>query len=301
MIDPRFGFDSAFLARLERLSLPNRRPIPGTSAGPRRSPHHGASVEFADFRSYSSGDDFRRIDWNAYARLGRLVLRLYSAEEATTVTLFLDHSTSMSFGEPSKALAAARFAALFAYVALQNYDRVAVLGWGESVDRYVPPQGGRSVIPQIWMEIAQIMNLPQAPSVSTSTDFAALRDFGRFHRGRGLAIVLSDLLTDTDWQGGLHALVASGQEVSLAQILAPEEIDPSLRGDWKLRDLESGQEVEVTVSPRLLKRYREEFAAHTNEIREFCRHQSIPYVQLRSDAPVDATVLTSLQTAGLLG
>jgi uncharacterized protein (DUF58 family) len=301
VIDPRFGFDSAFLARLEHLSLPNRRPIPGPSAGPRRSTHHGASVEFADFRSYSSGDDFRRIDWNAYARLGRLFLRLYSAEEATTVTLFLDHSTSMSFGEPSKALAAARFAAIFAYVALQNYDRVAVVGWGDSVDRYVPPQGGRAVISQVWFQIAQIMNAPQAQPASRSTDFAALREFGRFHRGRGLAIVLSDLLTDTDWQGGLRALAASGQEVSLAQILAPEEIDPSLRGDWKLRDLESGQEVEVTISPRLLKRYREEFAAHTSAIREFCRRRSIPYVQLRSDAPVDATVLTSLQTAGLLG
>jgi uncharacterized protein (DUF58 family) len=300
VIDPRFGFDSAFLARLERLSLANRRPIAGASAGPRRSPHHGASVEFADFRSYSSGDDFRRIDWNAYARLGRLFLRLYSAEEATTVTLLLDHSTSMSFGEPSKALAAARFAAIFAYVALQNYDRVAVVGWGESLDRYLPPQGGRAVIPQVWLRIAQLMDPPQSRSASTSTDFAALRDFGRFHRGRGLAIVLYDFLTDTDWQGGLRALVASGQEVSLAQILAPEEIEPSLRGDWKLRDLETGQEVEVTISPRLLKRYREAFAAHTGAIREFCRRQSIPYVQLRSDAPVDATVLISLQRAGLL-
>jgi uncharacterized protein (DUF58 family) len=107
-VNRNFGFDSAFLQKLERLALVNRRPMIGPSAGPRRSPRHGASVEFADYRDYSPGDDFRRIDWNAYARFERLFLRLYSAEEMTTLTLFLDHSASMRFGEPSPAGAGVR-------------------------------------------------------------------------------------------------------------------------------------------------------------------------------------------------
>src|SRR5947209_13616016 len=98
-----FGFDPSFLARLERLTLLNKRPLVGPSAGPRRSLQRGSSVEFADFRNYAEGDDFRRIDWNAYARLDRLFLRLYTAEQMTTVTLFLDQSNSMHFGEPTKA------------------------------------------------------------------------------------------------------------------------------------------------------------------------------------------------------
>src|SRR5438270_13401144 len=133
-----FGFDGTFLRKLDRLALVNRQTLAGPSAGPRRSFRHGTSPEFSDFRDYSPGDDFRRIDWNAYARLDRLFLRLYRAEQMTTVTLFLDHSPSMNFGEPSKSLTTARLAATLSFVALQNYDRVAVVGWGDKVDRRVP-------------------------------------------------------------------------------------------------------------------------------------------------------------------
>lgn len=291
-----FGFDGAFLRKLERLALAVRRPMPGPAAGPRRSPRHGASVEFADFRDYSSGDDFRRIDWNAVARLDRLFVRLYSAEEMTTVTVCLDHSPSMAFGEPSKALTAARLAAVMAYIALQGDDRVTVAGWGEKVDRYVPPQGGRPAIPRVWSSIAEVMETP-----ATATDFTALRTMGAFRRGAGLSIVFSDFLTDTDWRLGLRSLRGTGQEVSVVQILAPEELNPTLRGDWKLRDAESGREVEVTISPRLLRRYEEELEAHTNAIREFCRRQGMAFVQIPSSISVEDVALSSLRAAGIIG
>jgi uncharacterized protein (DUF58 family) len=291
-----FGFDGAFLRKLERLTLAVRRPMPGPAAGPRRSPRHGASVEFADFRDYSPGDDFRRIDWNALARLDRLFLRLYSAEEMTTVTLCLDHSPSMEFGDPSKGLTAARLAAVMAYIALQGDDRVTVAGWGEKVDRYVPPQGGRQAIPRVWSSIAEVME-----ASTTATDFTALRTMGAFRRGAGLSIVFSDFLTDTDWRAGLRLLRGTGQEVSVVQILAPEELSPTLRGDWKLHDVETGREVEVTISPRLLRRYEEELEAHTAAIREFCRQQGMAFVQIRSSISIEDVALSSLRAAGVIG
>jgi uncharacterized protein (DUF58 family) len=284
------------LRKLERLTLAVRRPMPGPAAGPRRSPRHGASVEFADFRDYSPGDDFRRIDWNALARLDRLFLRLYSAEEMTTVTLCLDHSPSMEFGEPSKGLTAARLAAVMAYIALQGDDRVTVAGWGEKVDRYVPPQGGRPAIPRVWSSIAEVMEAP-----TTATDFTALRTMGAFRRGAGLSIVFSDFLTDTDWRAGLRLLRGTGQEVSVVQILAPEELSPTLRGDWKLHDVETGREVEVTISPRLLRRYEEELEAHTAAIREFCRQQGMAFVQIPSSISIEDVALSSLRAAGVIG
>jgi uncharacterized protein (DUF58 family) len=291
-----FNFDSAFLQRLERLALMTRRPLPGPGAGPRRSPRHGASVEFADFRDYSPGDDFRRIDWNAYARLERLFLRLYSAEEMTTVSLLLDHSASMSFGDPTKADTTARLAAIFSFLALHNYDRVSVAGWGEKLDRYLPARGGRAGIPLVWQQIAEIMATP-APG----TDFAALRTFASSRPPRGLALVLSDFLTESDWKLGLRSLRAAGQDVSVLQILAPEDINPTIRGDWKLRDAEAGVDVEVTISPRLLKRYQEEFAAHTEEIRDFCRRHAIAFLQVSSDVSLEDIALRSLQRAGVVG
>jgi len=291
-----FDFDSAFLQKLERLALLSRHPLPGPVAGPRRSVRRGASVEFADFRDYTPGDDFRRIDWKAYGRLDRLFLRLYTAEETTTLTILLDHSASMRFGESPKSVLAARLAAVLAYIALHNYDLVALAGWGDTLDRYHPPRGGTAATAEVWGQIARLMETPRG-----ATDFAALHRFRHVVRGPGLAVIISDLLSDSDWQAGLRALRAAGQEVSLIQVLAPEELSPDIRGDWRLHDAESGREVEITVSPRLLKRYAEELARHTAAVQEYCRRQGIAFVQLRSDAPIGDVVLANLHTAGMLG
>jgi uncharacterized protein (DUF58 family) len=290
-----FDFDSAFLQKLERMALLSRHPLAGPAAGARRSPRRGPSVEFADFRVYTPGDDFRRIDWKAYGRLDRLFLRLYSAEETATLTIFLDHSTSMRFGAPPKSLLAARLAAVLAFIALHNHDLVAVAGWGDTLDRYDSPRGGRAATADVWNRIATLMDTPEG-----LTDFRALRRFEHLRRGSGLAVVISDLLTESDWQGGLRALRAAGQEVSLVQVLDPEELSPTIRGDWELRDAENGQKVEITVSPRLLKRYAEELARHTAAIQEYCRRHDITFLRLRSDAPLVDTVLSDLHAAGVL-
>ena len=296
MTDATFGFDSDFLQRVERLSILNRQALRGPSAGPRSSPRHGASVEFADFRNYVTGDDFRRVDWKAYARLDRLFLRLYRAEELAVVTIFLDHSGSMSFGEPTKALTAGRLAAVLSYIALNSYDTVAVAGWGERIDHFLPGQSGGAAIPVVWRTIAVLVDTP-APA----TDFACLRQYGQYRRGAGIAIVFSDFMTDSDWRAGLRALRAAGQEVTAIQILSPEEIAPPLRGDWKLVDAESGAHAEVTLSPRLLRSYQEALERHTAAITEFCRREGIAFVRLSSDVDLAGTVITDLQAVGVLG
>jgi uncharacterized protein (DUF58 family) len=300
MTDASFGFDAAFLQRLEHLSIVNRQALLGPSAGPRSSPRHGASVEFADFRNYVSGDDFRRVDWKAYARLDRLFLRLYRAEEIAVVTIFLDHSGSMTFGNPSKALTAGRLAAALSYIALDNYDTVAVAGWGDRIDQYMPGQSGKAAVPRIWRAIARLVDDdPAGPPLRT--DFGSLRTYGNYRRGPGIAVVLSDFMTDSDWRTGLRSLRAAGQEVTAIQILSPEEVDPPMRGDWKLVDAETGAQAEVTLSPHLLRRYREALDRHTAAISDFCRREGIAFVQLRSDVDLASTVLTDLQAVGLLG
>lgn len=291
-----FGFDSAFLQKLERLALLTHRPMAGPGAGPRRSPRHGASVEFADFRNYTAGDDFRRIDWNAFARLDRLFLRLYLAEEIAALTLFLDHSRSMQFGTPTKALTAARVAAVLSYIALRNYDTVSVAGWGERIDHYLPGQRGQAATAQVWRTIAGLVDSPV-----DATDFSSLRTFGNFTRRPGIAVVLSDFLTNTDWRSGLRSLRSAGQQVTAVQVLAPEEIEPSLRGDWKLVDAESGAETEVTISPRLLRRYHDELERHSQALQDFCRREGISFLQVRSDVDVGGSLLTGLRAAGILG
>jgi uncharacterized protein (DUF58 family) len=291
---PLFGFRSEFLRKLEQVALRSRRPLVGASAGPRRSPRHGSSSEFADFRDYAPGDDLRRVDWNAYARLDRLFLRLYSAEEVATLTLLLDRSHSMAFGEPPKALTAARLAAIFAYIALHGHDHVAVAGWSTAFDVYLPPQFGTRSIPRVWRFIESMMERPAG-----GTDVGVLRREGPYRRRGGLAIVLSDFLTESDWRGGLLGLRAANQEVTAVQILAPDELDPDLQGDWALRDVETGHTLEVTGSSRLLREYRAALKAHTAAIQAFCRSHGMAYVPIRSDANLEDTLLGRLQAAGL--
>lgn len=296
MTDATFGFDSSFLRRVERLSLLNRQAVRGPAAGPRSSSRHGASVEFADFRNYVTGDDFRRVDWKAFARLDRLFLRLYRAEDLAQITIFLDHSGSMQFGEPTKALTAGRLAAILAYIALHNYDTVAVAGWGDQIDRFLPAQSGNASIPVVWRTIADLVDTP-APA----TDFACLRRYGAYRRGPGIAIVISDFMTDSDWRSGLRSLRAAGQEVTAIQVLSPEEIDPTMRGDWKLVDAESGRETEVTLSPHLLRSYKDALERHTSALVDFCRKEGSAFLQIRSDVDLAGTVLSDLQAVGVLG
>src|SRR5205814_124416 len=152
-----FGFDSAFLQKLERLALLNRRPVPGSSAGSRRSPRHGSSVEFADFRDYAPGDDFRRIDWNAYARLERLFMRLYRAEENLSLSILVDASASMGWGKPTKMRLAARLAGALGFIALRSDDHVelATLRGGSIGDR-APTGGGQSAAWMLWRFLERV-------------------------------------------------------------------------------------------------------------------------------------------------
>lgn len=288
------GLDAAFVGRLDRLAVAARRRTRGSGAGPRRSLATGSSVEFADYRTYAPGDDFRRVDWNAYARLERLFLRIFEAEENTTLTLFVDCSTSMAGGTPQKGRLARQIAASLAYVALASYDRVAVMGIGERLGPYAPPRSGRERAPEVWRFIA---GLPE----EGRTALDALRAFEAYSRGPGLAVVISDLLTDSDWRTGLRALRgAARQEITLLQVLAPQELEPDLEGDWTLVDAETGARLELTASPHALRQYRESLDAYTAELTQWTRGQGIAYAQIASATPIDEVVLRLLRRMGVL-
>lgn len=290
--------DAAFIRRLEALALAGRRAPAGGTVGQRRSRATGASVEFADHRTYTPGDDFRRIDWNAYARLGRLFLRLYRAEEDLTLALVLDTSASMAWGSPSKVRLAARLAAALGFIALRGGDRVDLATCrGEGVATCLRGQSGQAAIWPLWRRLEGI-----DCGGATNLD-AALGACARQLRGPGLALVVSDLLSPPGYQRGLDALLGQGHDVVLVQVLAPDELEPpaELLGQWHLVDAEDDAEpVELTVTPSLVRAYRRMLAAYTQEIREFCRRRGVTYLLLRSDAPLDELLLRTFRQAGVL-
>jgi uncharacterized protein (DUF58 family) len=242
---------STELNLLGRLDLSYRRPQSGLYAGERRSPRSARSPEFSDFRPYVSGDDLRQIDWAAYARLEKLMLRLYVAEEEACLNVVLDTSASMTLGEPAKWPAARRLVAALGFLGLAAMDRVQV---GTLAGARLPPQRGRDGVPRTWAFLRSL-----EPSGATGPD-----DLRRLRWLRpGVTMVVSDFLVeDADWTAPLAALAGRRQEPVLWQVLAPDEERPTISGDLKLVDHESGRARELTITPSLVGEYQRALAAH---------------------------------------
>jgi len=286
------GLTPELLRSLDRITLPSRRPILGAIAGQRRSRRPGSSVEFADFRNYVAGDDVRRIDWNACARLDRLVLRLYAGEEDVCVTCWVDTSTSMDWGDPLKSRCARGVAGALAYIALSADDRAAVAGFAAEVSTRTAAVRGRRSAPRLWSVLATM------PS-GGATEFAAIARAAR-RIPRGISVILSDFLTESDPSPAVAALRGAGHEVLLLQVLAPQEINPEVRGDVRLRDAETGAHVEITATAGVLDDYRAALNAHTERLRTVAHGHGAGFAQVRSDTPLRDLLLGDLRTAGVL-
>jgi uncharacterized protein (DUF58 family) len=274
---PRFPLDAAVLQRLDNLTLLTRRPMATRRAGRRRSPMAGSSMEFADFRRYAPGDDFRRIDWRAYARLERLFLRVFEAEENITVTILLDCSDSMHHGTPAKIALATQIVAALAYVALKREDSVLVGALTDTLAAHRRAGSGKNAI---WSVGEFLKRLPR----SGKTDLnKALYDVGRVATGPGLCIVISDFLVPSGYQTGIRALRQLRQEVALLQVLSPDELEPELQGDWRLRDSEGHGNIDVSISAQVLQAYRQRVAAFTQELASFAHANAATYALIASD------------------
>lgn len=294
-------FDEAFLRRLERLALVARRAATGRTQGERRSAKRGQSVEFADFRPYSLGDDFRRIDWNAYARLERLFVKLFVEEEDLTVHILLDASRSMDWGEPNKWQYAARAAGALGFIALTGLDRMTVtaVGAGGGAPGVFTPRRGRQQALALFDFLQSVQ-----PGSGEMEPARALRAYAstRVASGDtrpGVLILLSDLQHE-GWTEGLRALAGRGFEVSVLHILAPEELQPELEGDLKLIDSEDSSTVEITADYELLARYRAELTQWQAGLREFCRARAIQYAPVSSALPLDDLLFAWLERQGVL-
>lgn len=293
-------FDSAFLSRLERLRLQVRRVFAGNLRAERRSRRTGSSLEFADYRDYTPGDDPRRIDWNIYGRVERLMMKLTEEEEDLRVAILVDCSASMHWqppgsNRPSKFDLSRRLAAALGYLALHNMDHVEMWFFDSTLRGESGIFRGRPAFHQI------LRFLRNAPSPSSGTSLEeSLARFGKRQRRRGLAIVASDCLDPAGYERGLTALAGRHFDLHLLHVMDPAECEPSERGDLLLRDCERGGELAVTAGPGLLRAYQEEVQRFRDGIRAWCsRHQS-GHSFIRTDANFDDVVLRMFRREGLV-
>ncbi|BCM88537.1 putative protein [Abditibacteriota bacterium] len=282
------------LQTLDALALSARKAFTGSSKGEKRSTKRGSSVEFADFRSYNVGDDIRRIDWNAYARFDKLYLKMFLEEEDLDLTLLVDASASMSFGTPTKLRSACQVAGALGYVGLTNFDRVSAATFGESVRSQFPPSRGKGAA-------GQLFNFLERPEASGKADFAEVtRRVTLAAKRSGVCVVVSDFLFPEGYERGLKTLAARGFETTVIQLLAREELEPTLTGDLKLVDAEDGSIKEISVTASLLKAYKANLDSYTASLRSFCLRYGMNYVLIGNDTPVEDTIGRMLRGVGVV-
>lgn len=301
--------DPQTLTALDRLAIAAKNRVRGTVQGKRRSRRLGASLDFADYRLYTPGDDIRQLDWNAYGRTGKPFVKLFLDERELPVHLYIDASRSMGFGTispgaadaPAPPLPAAdkftyarQLAAAVGYIALSGSDRVDVKLFGERVHAELPPMRGKGSLPRL-LGFLQQASLQPAGRLE-----GALRRPAAVPARPGISWVFSDFLEETGVRETLAYLQAARQEVVAVQVLAREELSPQLAGDLRLIDSERRTGKEVALSSAVLRAYRAAAREYTEGLRAFCRERGMAYVLAMTDVPVAEQAALSFRREGLL-
>lgn len=290
--------DSRLMAKLDGIDVMSRKIFSGKLQGERRSRRRGQSVEFADFRPYVHGDDLRFVDWNIFGRLDRLFLKMFLEEEDLSLIIALDTSASMRSGSPDTFDYARRVAMALAYVGLVNQHRVSLVGFSQGrVERASHLRGRRKAA-----DVAQWL-LRQEPEGASGFE-EAMRLVGTARQGRGVMVVLSDFLFPEGFEKGLGMVAGRGFDLFALQILSPQVVDPAreggVHGDLVLVDAETGVETEVTVTPELIRLYRERLDRLCGAIRSYCTRRDIVHLVVESSTPVETLMLEYLRRRGLL-
>jgi uncharacterized protein (DUF58 family) len=282
------------MAQLERLELVTRKVFRGRMKGERRSKRKGQSVEFADFRSYVPGDDLRSLDWNLYARLDKLIVKLFLEEEDLHFFTLIDASLSMDFGTPTKLQYAKQLAAALGFVGLIRTDRVRIETLGQSVQNRGPVLRGRR---GVWRMLDYLEGIQAGESIPLAE---GVRNFCVRNAGKGIVVLISDLMDKHGYESALRYLVSQRMDVYVIHVLSQEEIDPDVKGDLKLVDCEDQDIAEITVSAPLLARYKSTLNAFVAGAQEFCSRRGMNYLLANNQTPVKDLIGSYLRRRGLV-
>jgi uncharacterized protein (DUF58 family) len=281
------SLDPQLLSAIADLELIARVVVEGTIAGLHRSPFHGYSAEFHQYRHYRQGDDLKYIDWKLYGRTDRLYTKQYRETTNMVAQIAIDASGSMAYAGrvgASKIVYARLIAAALAHLVSRQGDAVGTVGYGDSVRHYIPSRGGASHLRGLLIALANL---------EAGGETAAAAALGRavdLLRRRGLLVVLSDLYDEEEAVAReLTRAVRMGHEVAVFQVLTPDEIEFPFTGDVEFEDVETGRS--VVASPRAhAAQYRTDMAAFVQRWRSRCASLGIDFTVARTDMPLDAVL-----------
>lgn len=276
--------DSQFLRKLERFEIVPLGVHRGGQIGHRRSPSRGTGLEFADHKEYSPGDDIRYIDWNVYAHLEELFVKIFEQEEALPVYILLDVSASMSAGQPAKLALAAQLAAAVAYVGLANQDHVRVSLFADGLVSSSKVLRGKT-------RIYELLDMLDTPAKGATSLSAALESFSAECRLPGVVFLVSDFLDPAGVLQGVRLLAGRRFGLYAMHVLARQEIPDELVGDVEFEDLETGKNLRVALKRDTAEQFKAFFLAHCDGVRDQLRQYGVRYMRMYNDQSADEILL----------
>lgn len=287
---PEWQLSAQSLRQLNRLQLSASRFLRGEATGLRPSLRRRPAPEFWEHRLYVPGDDLRYVDWKASARQEHVFVKQGEDPKEATVYLLLDCSASMAWGDPPKRVTGQALAAALGYLALAHRDRLVVVPFAQQTAQRLGPIRGKGQAPAL-------LNYLRLLPFEGQTDFAqSIHSFSRHVARGGLTLIISDLLEVVDLSSVLKSLPAPTWDVVVFHLLHPEELDPTLRGDVEMVDVETGEAANYDVDARAVQTYRQRLEAWQNDLEMACVENNAFYCLIPADWSLDREIIPYLRS-----
>lgn len=284
--------DPEYLRKIENLNLLVHGRYHGFMTGKRMTPRSGMSLEFAEYKEYYPGDDLRYVDWNLYGRLGKLFIKSFTREEDLPIYLFLDISQSMAIGE--KLHYSVKLAGSIAYIGLKEFNRLGIFPFASTLTRGIAPRSGHRQIFHVFRFLNEI-----EPAGETSINDSLTR-FVRIRRESGLAVIISDMLSDEGFEEGIAQLLYHGYEVVVLHVLSPEDLDPEFDGELKLRDIENRSEMPIYIDGASRRQYLQALSDYRERVQLFCRERNLRYCMISTSDSLEETLFETLREGAFI-
>ena len=288
-------FNEDFFKKLNKINMYINFKLSGGTQGGRKSKAKGVSVEFSDYREYAPGDDFRRIDWNAYGRFDKFFIKVFMEEREGVFNFFIDKSKSMDYGKDNKKNTALKIVAALSYIALNNLDRVNISTMNDGSLENIKTSTGNRSFQKILMDLEKI-KFDGTTDLSSSIKKRPLSM-------RGISIVVSDFLNNEGLESledGLKYLAYKKQEIILVQVLCDEEINPDFNNEITLIDSETGENIKLSVTPALINEYKETLKIYNEKVEALAKKYGGKLISVNSSMNIEEIILSEFSKRKVL-
>ncbi|MBU3102701.1 DUF58 domain-containing protein [Clostridium gasigenes] len=288
-------FNEDFFKKLNKINMHINFKLSSGTQGGRKSKAKGVSVEFSDYREYAAGDDFRRIDWNAYGRFDKFFIKVFMEEREGVFNFFIDKSKSMDYGEVNKKDTALKVVGSLSYIALNNLDRVNINTMENGTVKSLKSATGNKGFQRILKEL-ESMEFDGSTDLSQSIKKRNLNS-------RGISIVVSDFLNNNGLETleeGLKYLAFKKQEIILVQILAEEEINPQFNNEITFIDSETNENLKMSLTPSIIKDYKNSLKKYNKEIESLVKKYGGKLISVSSSKSIEEIILNDFSKKRVL-